>query len=99
MHFLGTPASLLTMLFPWARNIFPRQVKYQEQFYSNLSDGMQDLIERHRQDIDEDNPRDFIDCYLIEMSNKEEEKTFTNVGDQDEKLRTILIDIFIVSFS
>ena len=87
------------MLFPWARNFFPRQVKYQEQFYSNLSDGMQDLIERHRKDIDEDNPRDFIDCYLIEMSNKEEEKTFTNVGDQDEKLRTILIDIFIVSFS
>jgi hypothetical protein len=86
------------MIFPWARNIFAGQVKYQEQFYSNLSDGMQDLIKSHRKDIDEDNPRDFIDCFLKEMSNRKEEKTFTTLEDQDEKLRTILIDIFIVRF-
>ena len=60
---------------------------------------MQKLIDGHRKDIDEDNPRDFIDHFLIEMGNSAEENTSVNVKDQDEKLRTILIDIFIVSIS
>ena len=65
----------------------------------NLSNEMQKLIDGHRKDIDEDNPRDFIDHFLIEMGNSAEENTSVNVKDQDEKLRTILIDIFIVSIS
>jgi len=95
LHFVGTPAALLTILFPWIKKTVPSLVKYQEQFYRNLSNEMQKLIDGHRKDIDEDNPRDFIDHFLIEMGNMAEENTSVDVKDQDEKLRTILIDIFI----
>ena len=101
LNFLGTPAALLAMLFPWMINKFPSLVKLEryKQFYLNISNSMQELIDEHKKDIDMDNPRDFIDCFLIEMENQEDDKKSLNVEDQEEKLRTILIDIFIVSIS
>ena len=44
-----------------------------------------------------DNPKDLIDYFLIKFENNNEELTFLDVEDQEEKLRTLIIDILIVS--
>ena len=85
-------------MFPWIAKTFPGLIGLEEhkQFYSFLSDEIQDLVENHKETLDVDNPRDFIDYFLIEMNDNEE---FIEIGieDLEERLRTLIIDIFIVS--
>ena len=59
-------------IFLELQQLFPliSLVKYPEEFYSILSNAMKDPIEKHREDIDEGNPRDFIDGFLVEMSSR-----------------------------
>ena len=64
-----------------------------KEFYSFLSSEIQVLIEKHKEDLDVNNPRDFIDYFLVDM----EHKFDLDEEDQEEKLRTLIIDIFIVS--
>ena len=64
-----------------------------KEFYSFLSSEIQVLIEKHKEDLDVHNPRDFIDYFLVDMENKFD----LDEEDQEEKLRTLIIDIFIVS--
>ena len=96
--FLGTPAALFSVMFPWIAKTFPGLigVEQHKQFTSFLSDEIQDLVENHKETLDVDNPRDFIDYFLIEMNDNEE---FNEIGieDLEERLRTLIIDIFIVS--
>ena len=73
------------------------KLKHHKQVYMNISNAMQELIEDHKKDLDEDNPRDLIDYFLIEMANSDDEMESMYVEDEEEKLRTLIIDIFIVS--
>ena len=85
-------------MFPWIAKTFPGLIglKQHKQFYSFLSDEIQDLIESHKETLDVVNPRDFIDYFLIEM-NDTEELNEIGIEDLEERLRTLIIDIFIVS--
>ena len=58
-----------TMFFPFLFKILPmREVdcKLQE-----LKSVMKGFINEHKQDVDYENPRDFIDVYLTQMNNEE----------------------------
>ncbi|KAL7640316.1 UNVERIFIED_CONTAM: hypothetical protein RMT77_009731 [Armadillidium vulgare] len=61
-------------IFPWIKNILPETIfNYiiKKQDYSKLSDALksnfQSMIDEHLKILDKNNPRDFIDDYLIEM--------------------------------
>ena len=97
--FLGTPSAIFSMICPWITKTFPSltKLKQHKQFYLDISNKIQDLIEAHKKDLDVDNPRDFIDYFLIDMKNSEDVMDSQDVEDQEEKLRTLIIDIFGVS--
>jgi len=94
--FLGTPAALFSVMFPWIAKTFSGLIglKQHKQFYSFLSDEIQDLIENHKETLDVDNPRDLIDHFLIDMNGTEEINEI-DIEDKEEKLRTLIIDIFL----
>ena len=98
VSFLGTTAAFFSVMFPWIAGTFPGLIGLEQhkQFYSFLSDEIQDLIESHKETLDVVNPRDFIDYFLIEM-NDTEELNEIGIEDLEERLRTLIIDIFIVS--
>lgn len=52
----------------------------------------QDLIKEHRENLNEDDPRDFVDHFLIEQQKNEKnpESTFT-----DKQLLTMVIELFV----
>ena len=97
--FLGTPAAYFAVLFPGIVRAFPNltDLNIHKDFYSFLSQEIQDLIETHKDDLDVDNPKDLIDYFLIKIENNNEELTNLDVEDQEEKLRTLIIDILSVS--
>ena len=58
-----------TMFFPILFKILPmREV---DQKLQELKSIMKGFINEHKQDIDYENPRDFIDVYLTKMNNEE----------------------------
>eukprot|EP00092_Neocalanus_flemingeri_P026680 GFUD01028927.1.p1 GENE.GFUD01028927.1~~GFUD01028927.1.p1 ORF type:complete len:507 (+),score=66.69 GFUD01028927.1:38-1558(+) len=94
VSFFGTPAVLFAINCPWITKTFPSltKLKQQKKFYVILSNAMQDLIDTHKKDLDVNNPKDFIDYYLVNMANNE---NGVDIEDQEEKLRTLIIDIFM----
>ena len=59
---------------------------------------IQDIIETHKTDLDMDNPEDLIDFFLINME-KDMKVNYVNIEEEEEKLRTLVIDIFMVSIN
>jgi hypothetical protein len=58
-----------TMFFPTLFKILPmREVDCKLQ---QLKSYLKGLINEHKQDIDYDNPRDFMDVYLTQMNNED----------------------------
>ena len=85
--FLGTPAAFFSVLFPGIVRAFPNltELNIHKDFYSFLSQEIQDLIETHKDDLDVNNPNDLIDHFLIKIENNNEELTFLDVENQEEK--------------
>ena len=75
-----------SMFFPTLFRLLPmREVDRKLQ---QLKSAMQKLIKEHRQDIDYDNPRDFIDVYLTQMK-------VENIDSfNDEQLVLVCLDLF-----
>ena len=75
-----------SMFFPTLFKLLPmREVDRKLQ---QLKSAMQKLIKEHRQDIDYDNPRDFIDVYLTQMK-------VENIDSfNDEQLVLVCLDLF-----
>ena len=57
---------------PWVRFIFPSLTGYNKRLEALLAmrGHIREEIRKHEKDLDEDNPRDFIDAYLIEIKKK-----------------------------
>ena len=96
MKFFGTPLSIFAAIFPWLANIFTK-LEQQKTSYSLLCDEIQSLIEVHKKSFDAENPRDLIDHWLVRVENDKESGNDLNEEKEDEMLRTLIIDIFIVS--
>lgn len=80
----GSQSGRLSDLFPILRRVFPRStgfISYMDNI-KNLQRFMKRMISEHEQSLDDSNPRDFIDTYLIEMKkqNTKEESIFTEEG-------------------
>lgn len=95
--FIATPAGILSILFPEVKKMFPNltKMKTHNKFYSLLINAVQDLIEEHKKYHNGDKPKDFIDHFLVEMLNSSVE---LNVEDQEDQLRTLIIDIVAVEY-
>ena len=60
-----------------------------KEFYSFLSSEIQVLIEKHKEDLDVNNPRDFIDYFLVAMENRldlDEEDQEENIQDNNHRV-------------
>ncbi|KAG1651566.1 Cytochrome P450 2C8 [Nymphon striatum] len=84
------------MFFPWLVPFFPGMIyKMKNNIKGILKYLSEEFIKEHQRDFDTENPRDFLDLYLIEMSkevneeNKEALKTF-NI----EQLQHVIGDLF-----
>merc|ERR1719154_805215 len=65
---------LAAMTAPWIRFIFPNLTGYNKRLDAlhAMQNQIRKEIQKHEVDLDEDNPRDFIDTYLIEMKNNDD---------------------------
>ena len=99
--YLGTPEALFSAMFPWVTTAFPNAtgLKRHKDFYRCLCGEIQDIIKTHKKDLDVDNPVDLIDYFLIKMEKKRKVIDLVNIEEEEEKLRTLVIYIFIVSMN
>ena len=94
--FLGTPASMFSIIFPSIMKTLPNLTEFgqHEKFYSILINETQKQIDKHKKVPAVKKPRDVIDYFLVEMGHNIEE---TDVIDLEDRLRTLIIDIVAVS--
>ncbi|KAJ9590992.1 hypothetical protein L9F63_027800, partial [Diploptera punctata] len=65
---------------------YPEALKYRKQLYKHLTE----IINEHKKNLDENNPMDFIDMFLIEMKKSDAHPSF-----HDEQLLYLCTDLFI----
>ena len=70
-------------------------MKPHKTFYYILINTVQELIEEHKKYHNGDKPKDFIDHFLVEVLNS---SVKLNVADQEDQLRTLIIDIVAVEY-
>ena len=77
-------------MFPWLRFIFPSYTGYNKRLdiLHKMRTFFYDEIEKHERELDEDNPRDYIDVFLIEKK-----RTNNPEFDADQLMMTIF-DLF-----
>ena len=76
----------------WINKMFPTLTGYKERVkvFNDQKTYIMEIIEEHKKSICKDNPRDFIDVYLMEMKNPQQ-----NEGEfSEEELGSILLDFF-----
>ena len=84
---------LMNAILPmWINKMFPSLTGYKErvEVFTDQKTYIKEIIEEHKKSIDKDNPRDFIDVYLIEMQNPQQ----IEVEFSEEELGSILLDFF-----
>lgn len=93
------PRILLMILFPFLKDWFPDQLGYTDLIigYHCVYEWIEEQIDKHQENLDEDNPNDFIDAYLIEMK-KIEEKGDTDSSFYKELGRKCLICVIFDLF-
>ena len=93
---LGNPSQFLLIAYPWIANIYPSFARfdYAMATVSSLIDLMEDYIQKHKESLDKNAPRDFIDMMLIEIENTTDESSsfYGHIGMNN--LKVTLIDLF-----
>ena len=76
----------------WINQMFPGITGYGDkvEVLNEQKDYVMDIIDEHKKSIDINNPRDFIDVYLMEMN----KQTTKQVEFNQEELGSILLDFF-----
>ena len=61
---------IASLLFPWLRFVLPSFTGYNKrlEFLSKIRAFIYKEIEKHELELDEDNPKDYIDVFLLERS-------------------------------
>ena len=95
-----TPRLALLFLFPFLRNWAPELTGFDamKKGYHGMYEFLRVEIDKHREELDLDNPKDFIDAYLIEMAKKEEREDSDSFFYKDlgmECLFCVLCDLFL----
>ena len=95
-----TPRLVLLFLFPALRNWAPELTGFDamKKGYHGMYEFLRIEIGKHQAELDMDNPKDFIDAYLIEMAKKEEREETDSFFYKDlgmECLFCVLCDLFL----
>ncbi|NWH72479.1 CP2G1 protein, partial [Piaya cayana] len=61
------PPSQLLFIFPSLMRLLPGPHRRIHSNYLQLADFVAEQVRRHRDTLDPQNPRDFIDCFLLKM--------------------------------
>ena len=70
-----TPKLAMLFAFPSLRKLFPKLTGFDvlKRGYHGVYDFLEQEIKEHQDNLDLDNPKDFIDAYLVEMKRKTDE--------------------------
>ena len=95
-----TPKLAMLFAFPFLRKLFPKWTGFDvlKRGYHGVYDFLAQEIEEHKKNLDMDNPKDFIDAYLIEMKRKTDEGARNSSfyeGKGIECLFCVLHDLFL----
>ena len=95
-----TPRLALLFAFPFLKDWAPRLTGFEDikRGYHGVYDFLKEEIKSHQESLDLDNPKDFIDAYLIEMKKKKDNEE-TNSSFYEERgiagLHCVLHDLFL----
>ncbi|XP_053713834.1 cytochrome P450 2J4-like [Synchiropus splendidus] len=87
----GTIWAQLYETFPWLMKHLPGPHNNMFQDFIDLQEFFGEEVKRHKQDLDHNNPRDYIDSFLIEMENSKE----STLGFTEANLVLCSLDLFI----
>ena len=95
-----TPKLALLFAFPFLKKIFPKQTGFEDirRGYHGVYEFLKEEIQSHVENLDEDNPADFIDAYLLEMKRKKDNGEVTSSFYEEkgfECLFCVLHDLFL----
>ncbi|XP_073405286.1 cytochrome P450 2C8-like isoform X2 [Dendrobates tinctorius] len=82
----------LLIMFPRIMPYIPGPHRGIIKIMNNLKQFIKEMTETHRATLDENCPRDFIDCFLMKM---EEEKKNQDTEFHEENLKATITDLFI----
>ncbi|XP_007229530.2 cytochrome P450 2U1 [Astyanax mexicanus] len=91
---VNSPA-LLINIFPWLYYLPFGVFKQLRKVERDITAFLKKIIAKHRATLDPENPRDFIDIYLIEMLAQEKAAELEEGGFSEEYLFFIIGDLFI----
>ncbi|KAL7638666.1 UNVERIFIED_CONTAM: hypothetical protein RMT77_011238 [Armadillidium vulgare] len=90
----------LFSVFPWMVSFVPKFVKDKWMRQARIVDKrdkilgfLKKFIKEHRESLDQNNPRDYVDKYLIECENQKDIQEFAHCGEED--LLVNINDFFI----
>merc|ERR550519_1559205 len=94
---MGRPEDVLTFAFPWMTKIYPKFNEYDETLDTThgIMNMMKESIEEHENTLDANDPRDFIDKFLIEATKttKPDSSFYGETGRVN--LANTLFDLFL----
>ncbi|MCJ8730262.1 hypothetical protein PDJAM_G00182300 [Pangasius djambal] len=88
-------AAVLINIFPWLYYIPCGVFKQLRRVERDITAFLKKIIARHRATLDPENPRDFIDMYLVEMSTQQKTGGSEEDGFSEDYLFYIIGDLFI----
>uniref|UniRef100_A0A3P9N5I5 Cytochrome P450, family 2, subfamily N, polypeptide 13 n=1 Tax=Poecilia reticulata TaxID=8081 RepID=A0A3P9N5I5_POERE len=81
----------LYLAFPSVMRYMPGPHNTIFSHFTTVEQFISEEVERHKKDLDHDNPRDYIDTFLIEMENHKD----SNLGFTEANLAYCAIDLFL----
>ncbi|KAG9344127.1 hypothetical protein JZ751_012609 [Albula glossodonta] len=91
---VNSPAVLINV-FPWLYHLPFGAFKEIRQVERDITVFLKEIIARHRDSLDPDNPRDLIDMYLAETAQQRESVGATETSFSEDYLFYIIGDLFI----
>ena len=94
---VGRPEAVLIISFPWIPKIWPSFLGRDEDIRINrdMIKLMKKSIQNHKETMDMNEPRDYIDKYLIEIENTKDENSSFFGTNGIENLAANLSDLFL----
>lgn len=84
---------ILVNICPWLYYLPFGAFRELRQIQRDITSFLKNIISQHRESLDAQNPRDFIDMYLLQM--EEEKKTNSKSSFNEDYLFFIIADLFI----